>query len=92
MSTLIILLHRKLATILGSQSFSLSCLRFHDFVWTFLVPLFPFGSVSFPLLTGLRLKFIVADLVLALIFFLFFSWLPLLRNNHADLPLALVVS
>ena len=74
MSTLTILLHHKLATLLGTNPFV--CLGFHDFVITFLVPLLTFGSVSFLLLTSLSLKFIVADLVLVLNFLLFFSWLP----------------
>ena len=47
------------------------CLGFHDFVRTFLVSHFPFGSVSFLLLTGLSLKFIVADLVPVFYFFIF---------------------
>ena len=50
---------------------SLACFGFHGFVRTLLVSHFPFGSVSFLLITGLSLKFIVVDLVLVLIFFYF---------------------
>jgi len=46
-----------------------ACLGFHDFVITFLVPRFPFGSVPFLLLTGLSLKFLVVDLVPISFFF-----------------------
>lgn len=65
MYALIILLHHKLVTILGIPIL----LFVLDFMRTFLVPLFPFGSVSFPLLIGLSLKFVLADLVSVSIFF-----------------------
>ena len=42
------------------------------FLRTFLVPLFPFGYVCFPLPTGMSLKFIVANLVPTLKFLFFF--------------------
>ena len=50
---------------------SFVCFGFHDFVRTLLVSRFPFGSISFLLLTSLSLKFIVADLVPDLNFFYF---------------------
>jgi len=68
MSALIILLHHKLATPLG-RSHLFIFFGLHDFVRTFLVSCFPFGSISFLLFTGLSQKFIVADLVPVLIFF-----------------------
>ena len=46
-------------------------LGLHDFVRNFLVSHFPFGFVSFLLLTGLILKFIVVDLVPVSKFFIF---------------------
>ena len=52
-----------------------SCLGFHDFMRTFLVSCFPFGSVSFLLFTGLSLKFIVVDLVPVSNFLFYFSLL-----------------
>jgi len=58
---LIILIHHKLANPLG-RSHPFVCFGFLDFMRTFLVSRFPFGSVYFLLLTGLILKFIVADL------------------------------
>ena len=50
---------------------SFVCFGFHDFVRTLLVSHFPFGFVSFLVLTGLSLKFIVANLVPVLKFFYF---------------------
>ena len=48
------------------------CFGFPNFVKTFLVSRFPFGFVSFLLLTSLSLKFIVGDLVPILNVFLIF--------------------
>ena len=79
MSAHIILLHHKLVTPLGSPILFF-ILDFMIFLRIFLVPLFPFGFVSFLLLTGLSSKFIVADLVPVSNFFYFFPYLPRLEH------------